>query len=1518
MSVSVNLDSSALQSGNFEDVVQINNKRIGGFPNFLMDWVDRQLDEITSKLTNLPKILVVLPEFGGIFDFSWEGFGQGMGEAFQEGKSENDQDRANHAAQLEWLRNQKASLDCEWVDSVRCGTIDIQIATLRWQNGISGVNETLSGIKEVYEFIGNIPLVNVETETIHVNVPWIDMSELERFSVDWEYTLEQWKQELRDAQNRWDLTKDCSTESTAAEQARCQQELDYAKVLSVNAGDLVSSLEQNIQILQEYKEFPERLSKLINIKEVWLEQILCNIEAIANLMGAWINENGERFKAWVEVYLLVKAALQSWQLLIDVFTGYEEECHECKNERNDLMNFVFQLISAVIPSPPIIEFPKWPDIILDLHNIRAGMTIYMPDFEMNLRPIVLPDLPELKLPDIPHANLNLPSLPLLPRFTIPELPELPSLPTIELPDLPPPPKIPKLFGAVEAVLNIMKLVTKVMCILKQSPFVPEWRAGDQIAFITERNGYLPGMDFIDIQPPAFSYSAISAIKVTTYVNFEFEMDFIIEAVRSIVAPINDMTNNIVNMFDIETSDLDLRGAIPSDFEINVEDDGNIEVEDISLAPLDENPEGIYLIAGMMSGKMQELIQYMWQHNNDMLTGNEFQQYVMGQLASETITSDPNTRKLQELWKNVSEITYSKEDALIAKLKKDSEGRFQTLMDIISTEIEYTQEQQKNLQDLWTPEDIIKVAEINNDENRGEYYSELLSEYNIQTVEAALNLVNGESEESKQFREDINKEGEKLMTKVRGSLAAYKDGNSLLAAETWGGEAVACNASQNDFNYEGIYVLEHGKNYRLFDYTDPLRWDEVPMIIDTDNDGDDDVLYMVEGRLYFKENRTDTPTISHIPGPPLILDISDNKFFNGDDYYEAINGFIESNVTDGSINVEFQKPTNPDLKSFRMVYHTIVDKYRDESLDFTPEETQTHIVDALADIEESPIRLVEDRYTISKNIAVLSYAGAMNGLKLTTEKLKDIREEMSENTLVSMTAGTTLYAWPNSFRIAYSQNGEEYELTVPAFENVKFNEIITISELSGSAYVSMWILQDIEDVDIIDYIGMPILPGATLKYTGDGIGLSSSSHVDIRYYDDSELQMDMRDTNTYTLYSLGESLNSNKYRIILDVPNDFYYARIQAFKDDILGTFSRQILLAPQIFADNFPPQIALAQKIRIPVYQKQAVDLTPYIYEDGGLWGITDVRVDFDLEEDLDGDGNPKNDVNTGAINIIRTPIKIEIEFGPYDTLFTKNINIALEDDNGNVWQKEVEFEVYPPAPEIQSIEESVISGRIDETLLDEPVRLYRYRWGIVDKLQDASGGDVVDTDDSGDYDFETVATASWLTLTHSGFTLAQIDEYTWKIDLTHPLASIHVIPTNNVGNTSAYPETQILFSWDVVFRQYPRIPEGDVTIVNDFNSLDTPGMYLNLIDEDDYSIYRIPFGITYNPGSIIIHLSDDEDKNSIMTLFRDGRIHIDETRYELVYRDQWDSASLVLIDKVSGENIAQLVYHMQASYILR
>jgi hypothetical protein len=111
---------------------------------------------------------------------------------------------------------------------------------------------------------------------------------------------------------------------------------------------------------------------------------------------------------------------------------------------------------------------------------------------------------------------------------------------------------------------------------------------------------------------------------------------------------------------------------------------------------------------------------------------------------------------------------------------------------------------------------------------------------------------------------------------------------------------------------------------------------------------------------------------------------------------------------------------------------------------------------------------------------------------------------------------------------------------------------------------------------------------------------------------SENLIDFRKINSYKLYDLGERL-SDDMRIRILTENDFYYGRISTFKENIFGTFSRQILLSPQIYSDTFAPQIGLNQKIRIPVYQQKRIDLTAYIYEDGGLSGITDVRVDFDV-----------------------------------------------------------------------------------------------------------------------------------------------------------------------------------------------------------------------------------------------------------------------------------------------------------------
>jgi len=50
--------------------VKIIQKRIPSFPDFLMDWVTRQIEEIVTKLTDFPTLFIILPDFSTIFDFA--------------------------------------------------------------------------------------------------------------------------------------------------------------------------------------------------------------------------------------------------------------------------------------------------------------------------------------------------------------------------------------------------------------------------------------------------------------------------------------------------------------------------------------------------------------------------------------------------------------------------------------------------------------------------------------------------------------------------------------------------------------------------------------------------------------------------------------------------------------------------------------------------------------------------------------------------------------------------------------------------------------------------------------------------------------------------------------------------------------------------------------------------------------------------------------------------------------------------------------------------------------------------------------------------------------------------------------------------------------------------------------------------------------------------------------------------------------------------------------------------------
>ena len=109
-----------------------------------------------------------------------------------------------------------------------------------------------------------------------------------------------------------------------------------------------------------------------------------------------------------------------------------------------------------------------------------------------------------------------------------------------LPTLPPPPKIPNLFAlaGLADVLNILKMISKMLCVLKNLPIAPENKVGERIAQITDRKGFHL-LDFLSLDVPNIQVSSIDAIKITSYINYKFKFTDIADYTEKVLEPLNE-------------------------------------------------------------------------------------------------------------------------------------------------------------------------------------------------------------------------------------------------------------------------------------------------------------------------------------------------------------------------------------------------------------------------------------------------------------------------------------------------------------------------------------------------------------------------------------------------------------------------------------------------------------------------------------------------------------------------------------------------------------------------------------------------------------------------------------------------------------------------------------------------------------------------------------------------------------------------------------------------------------------
>jgi hypothetical protein len=1530
----VGIDPSALTSFDPGSIVKIKLERTSAFPDFIMDWVNRQTEEVVNKLTSLPTLYIIKPDFSRLYESGWNGFSEKLSAQLKEGQS--------------GYKDTTLSTGNAWLP----GSSKAEANRLLTENSdtFNRVGKNVSGLKAAYEFLSNLPLIQFESETVSVDIPMFSEEDIEKFSRDFDRTKSQWKNEVGDKKQKW---------------GKLDSKDGVDEKIFVEADATIASIEEWGRFLDDAKRFPDKLYKYLTWKERYANQILCNVEQVEQVMGGYIAENGKRFRTWVELYVLLKAILKSWQLMVDLFYDHSAECGVCRNERYDLKHFTFKIISAVIPKIPIIKFPKWPDIVLDLHNIRLGLRILMPEFDFNLNPIVLPSLPLLTLPEVPTAGLALPFLPPPPKLPdLPELPDLPSIPMVRLPDLPPPPTIPKLFSAIEGILKILKLVAKILCILRKNPFVPEWRAGDQIAQITERQGKLP-IDFFDVEFPNFPVAFLDAVKVTSFVNLEFQVDFILEMAKATFDPVNQFTGNVRNLGGNMTSvlqdalpDTDFSKIGPQDVRIEMgtpgapegmkksepkkrlERDGEINSSAVAAA-----------FAYSLATAFKTVLEGIEKEKDAELSVAEFKTVLATEAAKLSGDPDSAVRAISDvLGRAASDVASEDSAKLVERLSSANTEKFRAVKDAIRAEIrevetmkaKIAESEREGTQTSTVPDfsamagekaapSVSLATKLASDSTDFESRASDLKPFEDSAARALSNFLSDDSEGK---NDELKKTGRDLIERVRSLTAETSEkevserdaGGALLAladtsetgipslekmgvasfaetaeseraefAATAGSSAEASAGSASSYLYSGIYVLDDGKKTRLFDYLDQIDGTEEAILINPTNSGTgkEDVVYRMDDGLYLKKNlKAEDAKVSTDRIKTYSLDdlLSENAAKP-----TAPNFFRESIVSSNQINFSFSPAKETDRR-FRLEFFDYVDRFdrlaRGDANSAPP--TPSRVVDLFADLRSETTTNASLTGAIIRSNVAFVRSGQGEGT-ITRTKLRSF----SKGSGFTLTAGKSAFTDSGGAEIRYRSPGHDlwYEGVVAKNSNLNALTTMEIDVTDGTLLLAEEDTEIETSVNLSDLKGSPLLPGTKIRLT------KSASEFEIRYFDGTSYRLS--GPAEYETSDLGTP--AKDYSVSISVQNDWYYSRLSTENSAETTTKASLTLLSPQIQADSEGPLVEFPTSYRIPVYLKDAVNMARYVRDASG---VKDFFIDVDPTKDTNGDGKPGNDrdsdrFETGS-GFLRGSSWSELFIGPFNAPLSKKVRLVATDENNNVTEKDVSLVAYVPVPSITSATERSASGRLDIAREGEPIDLYRFR---AEKLSRLTGSGQSTTNGGGGFSSEFVA-GTGVVLKKNGGTIAAINERTGKI---RSFVDAYSISARSA--TASEPMTITLSeNGTVLYSQSFTLPPSlGIETVSNWNDVSKNGVFVKITETSKF--VRNPSGTVSLPGGAFVVRS--ADSKAYLGIGSDGNLYLPETGYSLSYRNEGEYP-VISVKNPFGIIEAEVLYRLEAEFVIK
>lgn len=1253
---------SSTTLGNYNFVLDVQtNFRIPGFPSVITNWLDRQTEEIINKLTDFPDLYVFLPNPLSIVGAVVPQDGQ-----------------PDPSPSLSSIANK----------------FNKQTNKLTWNP------------KSWLEFLNSMPLLQITTKDVLFKIPAVTSKEVQRLTHDWN----QWKEDLRNEVNRviglWCDSSNHYDENWNFVENDPNYNSPYATIcekLVVDSKKLQKSIEKNIEVLEKYKELPRKILAWRQITYKYLNQLICYFDAVVKLMGGWISTQQKRIEAWITEITKVIQSIKDFKFILDIMFEYAS-CDKCSTSRFSLFELLLRLF-VVIPDPPIIPFPKWPDIYFDLSNIQAGISVVWPDLRFRPEPIIFPKLPRIYLPDVPSLTVILPELPILPDPPdLPDLPDLPPLSLPSLPNIPPPPTLPKLVPiSVKVTINTLKQIFRILCLLRNGLiWVPETALKAQIEQMTERGlQFLLPIDLglnVQYPPIELDLGIPSKIEVTGYLNMQMDFSSIYDAVKKFSDKANKISTNLVkemNLLMKKASDAAQAAADKANEKLESplpEEDTTVDLSyNGSFDPDLISPQLALLMTqfeGAVASMEKDAIEYQ-------KVVDSIQDY---HLVAEQTFIDPSDPMLNRPIEEIENSIRNEEFPEMAIQKQ--------LVATRNSLIDYNKHQDLIMKKLGTSDDLEYMGRVLAEApTLGELLDKNKISEDVSTGKAFASTVipDGTADQSKMNDdESFESTAEFIRKQFVSSSELFADYGIPDITKTPGMDSLVPVP-------KGIFVFNKTtqSNERIVNYTAELGQPSKLIYMDVDNDGDSDLIYSLGGNIYLKENYKKSPSPSNVfIGDPAAVHELGNIVPAG----PAVNNLRSTYNNNRLSELSWKAVTGVGSSGGNALGYEIL-------LAGAPDAFEQNL-----DISFTKYALVSggDSEYIEQESSILPvYVPGMTALsvngntKLFGSKRELVVSGINEGKAYS---GLIIHTFEDS-EIVIEGNDQSNTLSILR------NRMFTIPEEFGQDVSVKLNYGSVEIVNSLIKIEQKLIVGMMIEYD-DQIISSDGETAAIGIKDESVVGTAGRQT-----LNLQKIANVDSPTVKLPLTNGFYYAGIRYFaQNGEYGVLSNPVLLSPSVCADKQPPMPNAGPLDRdVPIFKKLTIDagksqdsngsISAYWMDldlnydtdkDGDTQNDRDLFSDLDATIDSNGDGNPSNDADNWVF-----------ELGPYENLDKRLVRVNVIDESNNLSGQIININVFVPTLTIdQSTSyEGVIRGSVDPGESEIPVSIIRERDGIVQKI---------------------------------------------------------------------------------------------------------------------------------------------------------------------------------------------------------